>query len=147
MLRGGQIAGGQANKQPALNDIRIRDLAAELDIRLQQAADFSLRIYSDSGDFATISCSGNSGHRTLHINNYTCPLAGERGSAERLHIFLDGSVMEVFINQLISMTARIYQIPSGPLRLKLEGNAKLESLTAWQIKPISKNRLTSPFGC
>lgn len=131
-------------KTQTTGDIQIRDLAAELDVHLQPATDFILRFFSDSGEFAAISCSGNSGRRTLRINNYTCPLAGEHVSAERLHIFLDGSVMEVFANQLTSLTARVYQMPSGPLRLKLEGNAKVKSLAAWHIKPISKDRLTSP---
>jgi beta-fructofuranosidase len=143
MLRAAQIAAGHVNKQPALDDVRIRDLAAELDIRLQQAADFRLRLYSDSGEFAAISVSGDSGGRNLRINNLTCPLPPERTSAERIHIFLDGSVIEVFVDQLISMTARIYLIPSGPLQLKLEGNAKIASVAAWQMKPISKDRLTS----
>ncbi len=131
------------HKAQSSGDIQIRNLAAELDIHLQTAADFALHFFSDSGEFVAISCSGNSGNRTLHINNYTCPLP-EHGAADRLHIFLDGSVMEVFANQSTSLTARVYQIPSGPLRLKLEGDAKVESLAAWQMKPISNNRLTSP---
>jgi hypothetical protein len=57
-------------------------------------------------------------------------------------MFLDGSVLEVFANETVSLTARVYQIPAGPLRLKLEGNAKLMSLHAWQMNPISKDRLT-----
>jgi hypothetical protein len=51
--------------------------------------------------------------------------------------------MEVFIDGLNAMTARVYNIPSGPLRLRLEGDARAVSLSAWQITPISKNRLTS----
>jgi hypothetical protein len=60
----------------------------------------------------------------------------------RLHAFLDGSVLEVFVNGTMALTARIYQTPSGPLRLKLEGNAKPSSLDVWQMTPISKDRLT-----
>jgi len=132
------------DKAQSAGNIQIRDLAAELDIHLQPAADFALHFYSESGEFAAISCSANSGHRTLHISNYTCPFPEEHGAADRLHIFLDGSVVEVFANQSTSLTARVYQIPSGPLRLKLEGNAKVDSLEAWQMKPTSNNRLTSP---
>jgi sucrose-6-phosphate hydrolase SacC (GH32 family) len=64
------------------------------------------------------------------------------GSPVRLHVYLDGSVLEVFANETTSLTKRIYQIPSGPLTLKLEGAAELTSLDAWQMKPISKDRLT-----
>jgi beta-fructofuranosidase len=143
-LRAEQIASNHAGKPSALDEIRIRDLAVELDIRLRSSGDFNLRFYSDSGDFAAISCSDDSGVRTLRINSLTCPLPQRNGSAEHLHLFLDGSIMETFMNELTSVTARVYQIPSGPLRLKLEGVAKLESITAWQMKPISQNRLTSP---
>jgi hypothetical protein len=57
-------------------------------------------------------------------------------------MFLDGSVLEVFANETITLTARVYQVPSGPLRLKFEGDAKLMSLDAWRMQPISKDRLT-----
>jgi beta-fructofuranosidase len=144
ILRAEQIAGGHAAKRSTLDELRIRDLAAELDIRLQPSGDFALRFYSDSVEFAGVSCSSNAGVRTLRINNLTCPLPQKNNSEDRLHIFLDGSVVEIFVNELTSMTARVYEIPSGPLRLKLEGDAKVESLEAWHIKPISNNRLTCP---
>jgi hypothetical protein len=57
-------------------------------------------------------------------------------------MFLDGSVLEVFANETVALTARVYQIPSGPLRLELEGDATIASLHAWLMKPISKDRLT-----
>ena len=31
-------------------------------------------------------------------------------------MFLDGSVLEVFANETTALTARIYQIPTGPLQ-------------------------------
>jgi hypothetical protein len=57
-------------------------------------------------------------------------------------MFLDGSVLEIRANDTTFLTARIYQIPAGPLRLKLEGNVELISLYAWPMTPISKDRLT-----
>ena len=134
-----------AMRDKALGRVRIHDLATELDLRLHPKTDeFTLRLQSDSGvDFATISCTSQSGSRQLRVNNVTAPLPGITGSSVHLHMFLDGSVLEVFANGTIAITARIYQTPSGPLRLKLEGNAELMSLDAWQMKPISKDRLTS----
>jgi hypothetical protein len=60
-------------------------------------------------------------------------------------MFLDGSVLEVFANDTVALTARVYQIPAGPLRLKLEGGVTLAALNAWQMKPISQDRLTGSF--
>jgi hypothetical protein len=57
-------------------------------------------------------------------------------------MFLDGSVLEAFANDTLALTARVYNVASGPLRLQLEGDAKVTSLRAWQISPISTDRLT-----
>jgi beta-fructofuranosidase len=69
-----------------------------------------------------------------------------RGEPLRLHIFLDGSVIEVFANERACLTARVY--PDGPRSMGLGlfssgGTAKLASLEAWEMRPISPNRLTS----
>jgi hypothetical protein len=79
------------------------------------------------------------------MNKLSCPVSGTSGSPLRLHIFLDGSIMEVFVNESAAMTARVYQVPAGPLRLKLEGDVKVNSCEAWQMTPISRNRLTDPL--
>jgi len=129
--------------QRVIEAVRIKDLAAEIDLRLHpKTDDFTLRLQSDIGDFASISCSKQSGARQLRVNTATAPLPGLAGSSVRLHMFLDGSVLEVFANETITLTARVYQVPSGPLRLKFEGDAKLMSLDAWRMQPISKDRLT-----
>jgi beta-fructofuranosidase len=131
-------------RQKTLDALRIHDLAAEVDIQLKpKTGDFTLRLQSEDGaDFATIACSNLSGSRQLRVNNINAPLPGSAGSPVNLHLFLDGSVLEVFANATTSLTARIYKIPHGPLRLKLDGNVELLSLEAWQMTPISKNRLT-----
>jgi beta-fructofuranosidase len=124
--------------------LRIHDLAAELKLELRPRADeVDLHLQSDNGEtFATISCTNKAGSRELRVNTTTAPLAGTAGSPVRLHLFLDASLLEVFANSTSSLTARVYQIPSGPLRLKIEGDAELTSLDAWQMTPISKDRLT-----
>ena len=108
-----------------------------------KADDFTLRLRTTGDDrtFAAMSLTQESGRRQLHVNNLAASLAGSTGSPVHLHMYLDGSVLEVFANETTALTARIYGIPSGPLRLKLEG-AEVASLDAWQITPISKDRLT-----
>jgi beta-fructofuranosidase len=133
----------RADQIASIDAVRINDLAAEIDMRLHpKADDFNLRLYSAAGDFVSISCSKRYGSRELRINTIAAPLPGPAGTPVRLHMFLDGSVLEVFANDTVALTARAYQIPSGPLRLKLEGDAKIESLHTWRMKPISKDRLT-----
>ena len=131
-------------RQKTLDSLRIHDLAAELKLELVPKADkISIHLQSETGqNFATITCANKSGRRELHVNAITAPLPGAVGSPIGLRVFLDGSVLEIFANETTSLTARIYQIPSGPLRLKIDGNAELTNLDVWQMKPISNDRLT-----
>jgi beta-fructofuranosidase len=136
----------RAGETGSIEAVRIKDLAAEIEVHLHpRADDFKLRLYSDAGDFVSISCSRQSESRELRVNTIAAPLPGPAGSPVRLHMFLDGSVLEVFANETVALTARNYQIPSGPLRLKLDGNVKIVSLHTWEMTPISKDRLTSSF--
>lgn len=146
-LRTDHIGVDDAEQSPTservLDTVRIKDLAAEIDLRFHPKADeFAVRLLSDAGDFASISWSKQSGSRELRVNTVTAPLSGIAGSSVHLHMFLDGSALEVFANETVALTARVYQIPSGPLRVKLEGDAKLKSFHVWQMTPISKDRLT-----
>lgn len=145
VLRAAPLAMNHGKRESSTGDVQIRDLAGELEIRVQHKSDFSLHLYSDAGDFAYIRCGDDSGKQTLRVNDVTCPIPPRSNSELGFHIFLDGSVMEIFVDDLSAITARMYKIPSGPLRLKLDGDARVMSLAAWQIKPISGNRLTSPL--
>jgi beta-fructofuranosidase len=133
-----------AMERKVLDTFRIRDLSAELDLRLHpKADDFTFRLQSEGGaDSVNISCANRYGSRELRVNTFTAPLPGLAGSSVHLHMYLDGSVLELFANDTVALTARIYQIPSGLLSLKLEGHAELISLDTWQMTPISKDRLT-----
>jgi len=124
------------------DEARIKDLAAEIKLQIRpKNGDFKLRLSSEAGEFVSIVCSKNSATRELHVNSASAPLPGLPGDPISLRMFLDGSVLEVFANETVALTARVYRIPSGPLRLQLERDAELLSFEAWQMKPISKNRL------
>ena len=131
-------------RKKILDSFRIHDLAAELVVDVRPKSGFSIQLQSESGTvFATISYSENSGGREVLVNNVRAPLSGNSGSPLRLHLLLDGSVMEVFLDKTTSLTARIYQVPSGPLRIKMIGDIELLSFNGWQMLPISSDRLTA----
>ena len=132
-----------SNYRHALDAVRIQDLSAEIETQFQPTGDeCSLRLSSDNGDCVSISCRNKGGSRKLLVNTQSAPLPGPPTSPLNLHMFLDGSVLEVFANGTVALTARVYQIPSGPLRVKFEGDVKLLSLNAWHVNPISPDRLT-----
>ncbi len=130
-------------RETILDSLRIRDLAAELSLELRPSAeDFGVRFQSETGEnFVTIMCANKSGNRELRADTVSAPISGAPGAPVHLHLFLDGSVLEVFANETTSLTKRVYQIPSSSLRLKIEG-AELARLDVWQMNPISKDRLT-----
>jgi beta-fructofuranosidase len=129
--------------QKEIERVLIHDLAAELDLHFLPKSDsFTLRLQSNNEDFAVITCSKGPSGRELRIGKIIAPLSGTR---VHLHVFLDGSVLEIRANQTTFITARIYQIPSGPLRIKLEGSLEDTVLDTWQMHPISPNRLTAPL--
>jgi beta-fructofuranosidase len=71
--------------------------------------------------------------RNLHV----APLRLGSDEPLRLHIFLDRSVLEVFANQRISITSRIYPTRADSVGVALlaeRGEARLNALDAWQIR-------------
>jgi sucrose-6-phosphate hydrolase SacC (GH32 family) len=68
------------------------------------------------------------------------------GGTLNLHVFLDASVMEVFVNNgQACLTERIYSRKDslGIGVYSLGGKAKARSIDIWEIRPISPNRLTT----
>jgi beta-fructofuranosidase len=131
-----------AERAKSFEGLVIRDICAELDFYLHPIAEQTkLRLVSENNEeFATIECTNKDGERKLSVGNFSATLRGTEAKL-RLHLFLDGSVLEIFANDDAAMTARIYRIPAGPLRVKLDGAEPL-SFDAWQMQPISKDRLT-----
>ena len=130
----------------AFDSVRIEDLSAEilLEFRLQNNEPVTFRLRSEDGEsFAAITCSQKSGGREVSVNELTAPISGSGDSPVRIHLFLDGSVLEVLVNGTTALTARIYQIPKWPLGLRMEGKATVDSLDFWRMQAISKDRLTS----
>ncbi len=133
------------DRKKTLDSLLIQDLAAEVSLEFRPNADqaFAVRLQSEDGEnFATITCTEKAGRRQLTVNELTAPLSGSGDSPVRLHLFLDGSVLEVFANGTTALTARIYLVPKWPLQLRLEGDAPVDALDVWQMRPISKDRLT-----
>jgi beta-fructofuranosidase len=133
-----------AARRKILELFQTQNLAAELIVEVRPKSGSSILLQSESGTaFATISYIEKSGSREVLVNNVSAPPSGNSELPLRLHLLLDGSVMEVFLDKTTSLTARIYQIPSGPLRVKMTGGIEVVSFNAWQMLPISSDRLTS----
>ena len=75
------------------------------------------------------------------------PLSVRASQGEmELHLYIDGSVIELFVNQQAGFTKRFYYPgPSAPLAgIRINGKtALISTLSIWQLSPISPDRLTS----
>jgi beta-fructofuranosidase len=133
-----------STRERLLNELRIRDLCAELEFEVHPKADnFAVRLQSGTEEFVTLSFIDKGSGRELRVKTLAAPVAGSPGSPIHLHMFFDGSVLEIFANATTALTARVYRKPSGPIRLSFEGSAEVKLLDAWQMKPISPDRLTA----
>jgi beta-fructofuranosidase len=151
VLRGdhfGLRGGGAKAVANLISNAHIRDLAAELrtEFRAKSSKPVTIRLTDAANkDFASIAVNPGAPGRELNVNGMVAPLAETDGTPVRLHALLDGSVLEVIANQTTSITARIYRASTGRLRLQFEGQPEIRSFDLWQMRAISKNRLTSPL--
>jgi beta-fructofuranosidase len=80
------------------------------------------------------------------IDGKALPLhLGDREALE-LHLYVDGSVIEVFVNQRLACTKRFYVAGSSSRDLRLQWTGKttaIERLSLWQLTPVSSDRLTT----
>lgn len=137
---------GTSERQRIIGSLRIKGLAAEFDLQIRpREGEFAFTLQSEDGKpFTKIACSKRSETRELRINEIVAPVSGKADSPVHLHMFMDGSVLEVFANGATAATARMYQAITSPLHFRCD-RGELISLDVWQIKPISTNRLTSPL--
>jgi beta-fructofuranosidase len=138
-----QIAGSDLTRKAAqLAAIRIHNLAAEMKVEFMAGSAFVLRLRSEKDEaFAEVAYDPESVHDQFRVNSTSALLRTTEPLS--LHLLLDGSCLEVLVNRTTVITARIYKGPSSPLKLEVSDLGGLKSLHVWQMKPISKDRLTT----
>ena len=81
----------------------------------------------------------------LYIDRRLVPL--DARDEPQLHFFVDGSVIELIVNGKVGYTKRFYyeQSIAPEIALHVSGVVgALPKLSAWEVAPISKDRLTTP---
>ncbi len=142
---GAEPAKERQRRKDVFDSFRIRDLAAVVVLFIHSEGDeFTLRLESEDGaSFATILWIRKQQSCELRVNSVTAPLPADHNGSLHLLMSIDGSVLEAFANEgIASVTTRVYQLPTGPLRFKLEGNAEVVHFSGSQVTPISNDRLT-----
>jgi beta-fructofuranosidase len=144
-----QITSDNESNHRELNSIRIRNCCGELLCRVRRS----------SGSFQ-ISLTGSvnnenpwltwrfdpSNPGNVFIDSHSIPISLRDNEELELHLYADGSVIELCVNKQVAWTKRFYakSDSSQDLCLNWAGNtADIASLTVWQLAPISNDRLTT----
>ncbi len=80
------------------------------------------------------------------IDDRPFSLALGEGENLEFHLYVDGSVIEAFVNHQIACTRRFYYAGGNPQELGMKWTGKtanLVGISAWQLSPISADRLTT----
>lgn len=120
----------------------MKGLCAELFLRMQAAKEM-VHLTIGTADKPAITYQLDPAKGTLTVNNQPIGLELPRGEM-RLSLFLDGSVIEAFVNDRLAHTSRIYNLDPEQTTLDLRDPASsIQEATLWQMRPISPDRLTS----
>jgi beta-fructofuranosidase len=78
----------------------------------------------------------------IYIDARPLKLSINNGEAIEIRLHIDGSVIELIVNERIAWTKRFYyEGAAQDAVLRWEGNDSLESVLYWPLKPISSTRL------
>jgi beta-fructofuranosidase len=134
-------------RSAAARKIEIEGLAGEFTWKISAAGPRAEFILADlTGPWYSLALEPDGKGAKLTVNGKSVELAATEKSECEFHLFLDGSVAELIWDQRHAMTTRIYRKPDGALRLHLAHSdlRPVTSFAAWQLHPISPDRLTSP---
>ncbi|MFZ0305714.1 MAG: glycoside hydrolase family 32 protein [Terracidiphilus sp.] len=148
-LRGDKTHVDPGNIPSAIDSLRLRQCCGE--VRLTASKDsgpFQVSIVSrnpGAQPWLTVGCvPGPDGG--IFIDDRPLPHFVSNYEKVTLHFYIDGSVIELLVNDSLSWTRRFYvsgnSAPDAGLNFS-GGYNSIERFEAWQIRPISSDRLTS----
>jgi beta-fructofuranosidase len=140
-------ADDEKNRQQ-IGAMRLEDCCGEILCTVRRTAEpFALSLYgSDESRLPWLKLSYDPLHSgQFRIDDRPIPLALEQDENLEMHLYVDGSVIEAFVNGQIACTRRFYYSGNAqPLRLKWTGKtADIASLSLWQLTPTSNDRFTT----
>lgn len=132
-----------------ISSIRVEACCGEILCTVQRSSDpFDLVFSSPAGSSAPwLTLAFDPGNREqVLIDARPVPLTLSEQDDLEFHLYVDGSVIEVFVNGQIAWTKRFYYSGNKPqdFQMKWTGNTTMiNSLSVWQLSPISHDRLTT----
>ena len=117
------------------------DFSGEIVVRFARtAADASIVVGSSSRTYLELQYRAvDSSHITIDGKSFE--LSNPNGSFVEVHIFMDGSVVELFAGRNFAHTKRIYALDLESSESKVTVSHGL-AVSVWQPRPISRDRMT-----
>jgi beta-fructofuranosidase len=132
------------DRRAAADKFVIDGLAGEYFWQTASAADSTLVLSDRAGEWISIGVQLQKDVTKLTVNGKTIDLPASDRPHREFRLFVDGSVVELICDDRHAITSRIYRKPDGPLRVAAESTlARFIQLEAWQVRPISGDRLTT----
>lgn len=127
----------------ALARIKLPNATAEIELRTRPKP-FHLKLTDGKNEIVSISYDPARTAEVLKIGKTFAKVRVGGGGDLQLHLFLDGSVVECFINDRTVLTTRTYISPAESLRFEAPSGLieSIVSLNVWPVRPISPDRLT-----
>jgi hypothetical protein len=123
--------------------IEIKNLCGEF-FWMSDAKNSNFVLSDQDGAWLTISTETTGDNSKLTVNGKTIEIPPTKHPLRDFSLFLDASVAELICDNRHAITTRIYRSPAGPLKITSATDEKnLYQLSAWQLNPISTNRLTT----
>ncbi|HEX3436825.1 MAG TPA: glycoside hydrolase family 32 protein [Pseudacidobacterium sp.] len=139
------VSSSEEQNQQQIAGMRIKDCCGEILCRVKVISEvFGFSIVGNDEVLRVRYDPAQPGE--IKLDEKTVPLHFGNAGGLALHFYIDGSMIEAFVNDQAAYTKRFYYSgASAPLLgIKINGNAaNLSSLTMWQLSPISPDRLTA----
>jgi beta-fructofuranosidase len=135
---------GDEARRNAFGKLELRETACEIELHIhREKLDLTLR--DGANPILSLAFDPGRSGAELRVGAKSAAVAATSGGEHQLRIFLDASVAECVVDDSRALTERCYAVPKGPLRLNIgeQGLDAITSLRVWELKPISKDRLTS----
>lgn len=89
-------------------------------------------------DFTSLARINNDGHSFGGRYESALPTPIEVGSEVKLHVFLDGSILDIFVNDTYAASIRIYanDADAQGVALFAEQNTRVYDAGAWNLNPL-----------
>jgi len=143
------VTADEVRNQRQLNEMRVEGCCGEILCEAQRTAErFELVLSAPAADSAPWLTLKYDPYHPAQVSIDARPLSVAFGDRENVefHLYIDGSVIEVFLNHQIAYTKRFYYSGSTPQDLRMHWTGKttgIVELSVWQLSPISADRLTT----